>query len=144
LNVKCSYDVSDRLMETFDNRICLWISSGDRLEFQAAVIFTILANSAMNSVPRLRMIRCGTGHRVNHVFSHVSATSAAVSFSIWCILNCLVDESIMVRHHGFKSYFPFRSILQRPMRSTHNVSHGFSLAALAGRLPCFWLVGFAS
>jgi hypothetical protein len=35
-------------------------------------------------------------------------------------------------------------ILQGSIRSTHGVSHGFSLACLAGSLPHFWLATFDS
>jgi hypothetical protein len=79
------------------------------LRFRPQSFLTILANSAMNSVPWLRVIGCGSGHLVNQVVSQTSGTSTAVSLSICSISNQPVTGgSIMVRHHSFRSSLPLR------------------------------------
>jgi hypothetical protein len=80
------------------------------LRFRPQSFLTILANSAMNSVPWLRVIGCGSGHLVNNqVVSQTSGTSTAVLLSICSISNQPVTGgSIMVRHHSFRSSLPLR------------------------------------
>jgi hypothetical protein len=64
---------------------------------------TILANSAMISFPLSRVIFCGSGYRVNHIFSAMSETSAVALLGVCCISNQPVTGSIMVSRHHFVS-----------------------------------------
>ena len=85
-------------MNTFDNRIGLRISSRDCFYFQAIIVFDHFGEFYHESSTSVEgdSLRKWDRYLVNHVFSHMSATSAAALFSICCISNqpvaCWVDH----------------------------------------------------
>jgi hypothetical protein len=113
--------------------------------FRPWSFLTILANSATNSVG------CVEGDLFQEWMScePTCLTNVAGYFGSWLVVDLFHFEPACCQgDHGWtsqvRSSLPLRWVLQWSIRSTHDVSQGFSSGCSAGSFPHFWFAASAS
>ena len=104
---------------------------------------TIVANSAINSLPRSDITCVGQGYQVNHACSTILAMVSALLFGISLISNHPVAGSIIAIHHNVKGLELLFFMVYGPIRLTQSFSHGSAFASLGSKCPYFFFCHFA-